>query len=226
MMRRPPRSTLTDELFPYTTLFRSHAMVELAGGAPALEGDVVVEVVAQADGGGRRAVEFGFQAGDVGVAGLFGMGEAADDGEFLAAGPVLGEGRRRQAGQGRGGGDGEQARSGGHGLRGGPLLDRRRLCGVGGGCGGRSGGGWGTGGRRISFPSRRRRLRRSVWNGRCRRRRRISCRWPRTGRRPAPTGRSVPRRGRRRAGACVCEWIGWWSPPGSSKPLGSRALAT
>src|SRR3546814_4398409 len=27
MMRRPPRSTLTDTLFPYTTLFRSHAAV-------------------------------------------------------------------------------------------------------------------------------------------------------------------------------------------------------
>src|SRR3546814_1230610 len=25
MIRRPPRSTLTDTLFPYTTLFRSHA---------------------------------------------------------------------------------------------------------------------------------------------------------------------------------------------------------
>src|SRR3546814_5944813 len=25
MIRRPPRSTLTDPLFPYTTLFRSHA---------------------------------------------------------------------------------------------------------------------------------------------------------------------------------------------------------
>src|SRR3546814_12279722 len=27
MMRRPPRSTLTDTLFPYTTLFRSRPMV-------------------------------------------------------------------------------------------------------------------------------------------------------------------------------------------------------
>src|SRR3546814_13859543 len=29
MLRRPPRSTPTDTLFPYTTLFRSHAAVEL-----------------------------------------------------------------------------------------------------------------------------------------------------------------------------------------------------
>src|SRR3546814_9557874 len=28
MIRRPPRSTLTDTLFPYTTLFRSHALVD------------------------------------------------------------------------------------------------------------------------------------------------------------------------------------------------------
>src|SRR3546814_10454377 len=27
MIRRPPRSTRTDTLFPYTTLFRSHAMI-------------------------------------------------------------------------------------------------------------------------------------------------------------------------------------------------------
>src|SRR3546814_6777164 len=28
MIRRPPRSTRTDTLFPYTTLFRSHIIVE------------------------------------------------------------------------------------------------------------------------------------------------------------------------------------------------------
>src|SRR3546814_6913309 len=30
MIRRPPRSTRTDTLFPYTTLFRSKAVIELA----------------------------------------------------------------------------------------------------------------------------------------------------------------------------------------------------
>src|SRR3546814_13908288 len=30
MIRRPPRSTLTDTLFPYTTLFRSHSPHSLA----------------------------------------------------------------------------------------------------------------------------------------------------------------------------------------------------
>src|SRR3546814_10350625 len=29
MIRRPPRSTRTDTLFPYTTLFRSHGAIEL-----------------------------------------------------------------------------------------------------------------------------------------------------------------------------------------------------
>src|SRR3546814_16853555 len=31
MLRRPPRSTRTDTLFPYTTLFRSHAAILLVG---------------------------------------------------------------------------------------------------------------------------------------------------------------------------------------------------
>src|SRR3546814_19369648 len=33
MIRRPPRSTRTDTLFPYTTLFRSRSVKTLAGGA-------------------------------------------------------------------------------------------------------------------------------------------------------------------------------------------------
>src|SRR3546814_6807751 len=35
MRRRPPRSTRTDTLFPYTTLFRSVEAVEAVGGADA-----------------------------------------------------------------------------------------------------------------------------------------------------------------------------------------------
>src|SRR3546814_3612322 len=34
MIRRPPRSTRTDTLFPYTTLFRSQDVIELLGGMP------------------------------------------------------------------------------------------------------------------------------------------------------------------------------------------------
>src|SRR3546814_2684626 len=33
MIRRPPRSTRTDTLFPYTTLFRSHSGREVVGAA-------------------------------------------------------------------------------------------------------------------------------------------------------------------------------------------------
>src|SRR3546814_20454675 len=40
MIRRPPRSTLTDTLFPYTTLFRSHTL--LLGG-----GDLVTDALAR-----------------------------------------------------------------------------------------------------------------------------------------------------------------------------------
>src|SRR3546814_7114487 len=35
MIRRPPRSTRTDTLFPYTTLFRSFAMLTMARGRQA-----------------------------------------------------------------------------------------------------------------------------------------------------------------------------------------------
>src|SRR3546814_13821710 len=43
MMRRPPRSTRTDTLFPYTTLFRSGvADVDVLGGRAALVRDEVV----------------------------------------------------------------------------------------------------------------------------------------------------------------------------------------
>src|SRR3546814_6304471 len=38
MIRRPPRSTLTDTLFPYTTLFRS--LVDIAGGAAQVDAAV------------------------------------------------------------------------------------------------------------------------------------------------------------------------------------------
>src|SRR3546814_9998947 len=38
MILRPPRSTLTDTLFPYTTLFRSHEAGEQDQGPPAASG--------------------------------------------------------------------------------------------------------------------------------------------------------------------------------------------
>src|SRR3546814_14768916 len=44
MIRRPPRSTRTDTLFPYTTLFRSHPR-QVVEEAAAVEGQVGVVVV-------------------------------------------------------------------------------------------------------------------------------------------------------------------------------------
>src|SRR3546814_14767028 len=42
MIRRPPRSTRTDTLFPYTTLFRSRPLDPLAGGV-SLKVSTIVE---------------------------------------------------------------------------------------------------------------------------------------------------------------------------------------
>src|SRR3546814_14355724 len=36
MIRRPPRSTRTDTLFPYTTLFRSHVTIDFTGSSATL----------------------------------------------------------------------------------------------------------------------------------------------------------------------------------------------
>src|SRR3546814_5068091 len=49
MIRRPPRSTLTDTLFPYTTLFRSEAHGRVGGRAAALAQDRRVQGAGVAD---------------------------------------------------------------------------------------------------------------------------------------------------------------------------------
>src|SRR3546814_1575802 len=65
MIRRPPRSTRTDTLFPYTTLFRSHRRLAEVGVQPRLAG---LEHVS--DAGRRRSrrvpfiAPFGIYAGD------------------------------------------------------------------------------------------------------------------------------------------------------------------
>src|SRR3546814_3839257 len=46
MIRRPPRATRTDTLFPYTTLFRSPAKLNLKAGSP-----YILKVVNTASGG-------------------------------------------------------------------------------------------------------------------------------------------------------------------------------
>src|SRR3546814_3053248 len=54
MIRRPPRSTRTDTLFPYTTLFRSQAPVATADISYCRE--ATIERVAEHSRGMRRAV--------------------------------------------------------------------------------------------------------------------------------------------------------------------------
>src|SRR3546814_6754755 len=44
MLRRPPRSTRTDTLFPYTTLFRSETTVELGSGQSSVIGGLLKNV--------------------------------------------------------------------------------------------------------------------------------------------------------------------------------------
>src|SRR3546814_14670451 len=60
MIRRPPRSTRTDTLFPYTTLFRS---VWSMGALPAYVGLVVllilVELLGAVRGGSQRWLDLG-----------------------------------------------------------------------------------------------------------------------------------------------------------------------
>src|SRR3546814_14530432 len=65
MIRRPPRSTRTDTLFPYTTLFRSRILSDLADSPEslwtALEDNGLTRVwAAEADGGFDLAPADGF----------------------------------------------------------------------------------------------------------------------------------------------------------------------
>src|SRR3546814_6648771 len=105
MIRRPPRSTRTDTLFPYTTLFRSGIAYEGDYDGFGLEASII-GAYAKADGepednaygiGGGLAVSFGvftiasgivwddFDDGDAG--GQTGEGYAADLGIGYVAGP-------------------------------------------------------------------------------------------------------------------------------------------
>src|SRR3546814_8361205 len=56
MIRRPPRSTRTDTLFPYTTLFRSHQPAPACGDAQLNAGQPARPACGAAEGGrGRRS---------------------------------------------------------------------------------------------------------------------------------------------------------------------------
>src|SRR3546814_8844856 len=84
MIRRPPRSTLTDTLFPYTTLFRSPDRVQpVEGGAVAGDGDAGGRVwkprAGQCGGAGADAGDRGLQRGpDRAARGAHAAGRAAD----------------------------------------------------------------------------------------------------------------------------------------------------
>src|SRR3546814_4149692 len=60
MIRRPPRSTRTDTLFPYTTLFRSSRQIEhdfLAAAADRVDADLAVDALDLATGDIGRSEE-------------------------------------------------------------------------------------------------------------------------------------------------------------------------
>src|SRR3546814_6986742 len=59
MIRRPPRSTLTDTIFPYTTLFRSHCNGGGAGGRLSLSAGAGLPVDDQDAGQRDVARQFG-----------------------------------------------------------------------------------------------------------------------------------------------------------------------
>src|SRR3546814_3610056 len=94
MIRRPPRSTRTDTLFPYTTLFRS-AAVDARGFEPhrLQPPDQIADRAFLADRAGRAALK------------LVG-GERADGlGEVRGVDARLRRGRRGDGGEKKGGGE-------------------------------------------------------------------------------------------------------------------------
>src|SRR3546814_21045204 len=85
MIRRPPRSTRTDTLFPYTTLFRSRELEAAAGLGLAVflaldDAAVAGEEAGALDGGTQRRLVAGQRLADAVLdrAGLAGEAAAAD----------------------------------------------------------------------------------------------------------------------------------------------------
>src|SRR3546814_5961951 len=74
MLRRPPRSTRTDTLFPYTTLFRSRGL--RAGSGQSFLGHEVMAVALAVGQGERRAVLVEGPGGEMVAEGLVGVHEA------------------------------------------------------------------------------------------------------------------------------------------------------
>src|SRR3546814_13774128 len=72
--RRPPRSTRTDTLFPYTTLFRSVDMIIAKGMQDAMHGQVSGVIQQQLALLGRFAVQYRHAQDDVSTGGAVGVG--------------------------------------------------------------------------------------------------------------------------------------------------------
>src|SRR3546814_10503359 len=89
MIRRPPRSTRTDTLFPYTTLFRSARQVGLRRGAVGL-----LDEALEAEAAG--AAVNGFAALHVAVAGFRPVGIGAESHDPAARGCLGAAIHRRQ----------------------------------------------------------------------------------------------------------------------------------
>src|SRR3546814_13814464 len=90
MIRRPPRSTRTDTLFPYTTLFRSDGLGGIDLGE--LAGDLVEARVGLADAGTARLDDVVEQGEGLVVAVESLAGRA-----LAEVAPVVGEARRHDA---------------------------------------------------------------------------------------------------------------------------------
>src|SRR3546814_13657542 len=103
MIRRPPRSTRTDTLFPYTTLFRSPRRLDRQ--RRHREQRIARDGVgAFGGGGGRVGFGFGDELGDRpllrGLGGLGGVGGPARDDAFdEARKPIVRRGEERSEGR-------------------------------------------------------------------------------------------------------------------------------
>src|SRR3546814_16038190 len=98
MIRRPPRSTRTDTLFPYTTLFRSRELEAAAGLGLAVflaldDAAVAGEEAGALDGGTQRRPVAGQRLADAVLdrAGLAGEAAAADRPAHAILAPALGD---------------------------------------------------------------------------------------------------------------------------------------
>src|SRR3546814_14442351 len=106
MIRRPPRSTRTDTLFPYTTLFRSLLGLRLAGpearAIVAVEGDAAAALAQPLQQGKEPLTALGVETPE-------GGGREVDQ---VEAGEALGQRRGAFAAQQRAGGRSEERRGG------------------------------------------------------------------------------------------------------------------